>query len=140
MSRWTKICFWGLPGAALWRLWTSRSLRKLSEELANKEHQVSRTVVGERLHQQGYGLQANRKTREGHQHMDRDAQFQYIAARATFFLKDGQPVVSVDTKKKELVGNFKNAGRECRPQVCKPNPRKSRQSEASVRVTTLAGG
>jgi hypothetical protein len=96
-------------------LWTSRSLRKLSRELANKGHEVSHTVVGEILHRQGYGLQANRKTREGNQHMDRDAQFQYINARATSFLKDGQPVVSVDTKKKELVGNFKNAGREWRP-------------------------
>ena len=69
------------------------------------------------LQQAGYSLQANRKkTREGNQHMDRDAQFQYINARAASFLKDGQPVVSVDTKKKELVGNFKNAGREWRPQ------------------------
>jgi hypothetical protein len=97
-------------------LWTSRSLRKLSKELANKGHEVSHTVVGELLQQAGYSLQANRKTREGNQHMDRDAQFQYINARATSFLKDGQPVVSVDTKKKELVGNFKNAGREWRPQ------------------------
>jgi hypothetical protein len=97
-------------------LWTSRSLRKLSKELANKGHEVSHTVVGELLQQAGYSLQANRKTREGNQHMDRDAQFQYINARAASFLKDGQPVVSVDTKKKELVGNFKNAGREWRPQ------------------------
>jgi len=97
-------------------LWTSRSLRKLSKELANKGHEVSHTVVGELLQQAGYSLQANRKTREGNQHMDRDAQFQYINARAASFLKDGQSVVSVDTKKKELVGNFKNAGREWRPQ------------------------
>jgi hypothetical protein len=97
-------------------LWTSRSLRTLSKELANKGHEVSHTVVGELLQQAGYSLQANRKTREGNQHMDRDAQFQYINARAASFLKDGQPVVSVDTKKKELVGNFKNAGREWRPQ------------------------
>src|SRR3984893_16893571 len=97
-------------------LWTSRSLRKLSKELANKGHEVSHTVVGELLQKAGYSLQANRKTREGNQHMDRDAQFQYINARAASFLKDGQPVVSVDTKKKELVGNFKNAGREWRPQ------------------------
>ena len=96
-------------------LWTSRSLRKLSEELANKGHEVSHTVVGELLQKAGYSLQANRKTREGNQHMDRDAQFQYINGRASSFLKDGQPVVSVDTKKKELVGNFKNAGREWRP-------------------------
>lgn len=97
-------------------LWTSRSLRKLSQELANKGHAVSHTVVGELLQKVGYSLQANRKTHEGNQHMDRDAQFQYINARAASFLKDGQPVVSVDTKKKELVGNFKNAGREWRRQ------------------------
>ena len=97
-------------------LWTSRSLRKLSKDLAKKGHEVSHTVVRELLQQAGYSLQANRKTREGNQHMDRDAQFQYINARAASFLKDDQPVVSVDTKKKELVGNFKNAGREWRPQ------------------------
>jgi len=96
-------------------LWTSRSLRKLTKELAKKGHDVSHTVVGELLQQVGYSLQANRKTREGNQHIDRDAQFQYINKRASSFLKDGQPVVSVDTKKKELVGNFKNAGREWRP-------------------------
>jgi hypothetical protein len=96
-------------------LWTSRSLRKLSQELANRGHKVSHTVVGELLQKAGYSLQANRKTREGNQHVDRDAQFQYINARAASFLKDGQPVVSVDTKKKELVGNFKNAGRAWRP-------------------------
>lgn len=96
-------------------LWTSRSLRKLSKELTNKGHEVSHTVVGELLQKAGYSLQANRKTREGDQHMDRDAQFHYINGRAASFLKDGQPVVSVDTKKKELVGNFKNAGREWRP-------------------------
>jgi hypothetical protein len=88
-----------------------------TRQLANKGHEVSHTVVGELLQQAGYSLQANRKTREGNQHMDRDAQFQYIDARAASFLKDGQPVVSVDTKKKELVGNFKNAGREWRPKT-----------------------
>jgi transposase len=96
-------------------LWTSRSLRKLSKELANKGHKISHTVVGELLRKAGYSLQANRKTREGNQHVDRDAQFQYINRRAASFRKDGQPVVSVDTKKKELVGNFKNTGREWRP-------------------------
>ena len=96
-------------------LWTSRSLRKLSKELVSRGHEVSHTVVGELLQRAGYSLQANRKTREGNQHVDRDAQFQHINGRAAFFLKDGQPVVSVDTKKKELVGNFKNSGREWRP-------------------------
>ena len=81
-------------------LWTSHSLRKPSEELANKGHEVSHTVVGELLQKAGYSLQANRKSHEGNQHMDRDAQFQYINARATFFLNDGQPVISVDTKKR----------------------------------------
>jgi len=97
-------------------LWASRSLRKLSKELVSRGHEVSHTVVGELLQRAGYSLQANRKTREGNQHVDRDAQFQYINGRAAFFLKDGQPVVSVDTKKKELVGNFKSSGREWRPQ------------------------
>jgi len=104
----------GDPMRAL--LWSSRSLRKLSAALADKGHNVSHTVVGELLQKAGYSLQANRKTREGNQHVDRDAQFHYINARAASFLKDGQPVVSVDTKKKELVGNFKNAGREWRPE------------------------
>lgn len=63
----------------------------------------------------GYSLQANSKTREGTQHIDRDAQFQYINAQAKAFLTAGQPVISVDTKKKELVGNFRNSGREWRP-------------------------
>src|SRR6185436_11868694 len=81
-------------------LWTSRSLRKLSQELANRGHKVSHTVVGELLQKAGYSLQANRNTREGNQHVDRDAQFQYINALAASFLKYGQPVVSVDTKRR----------------------------------------
>jgi hypothetical protein len=73
-------------------------------------------VVGDLLRDLGYSLQANRKTKEGSRHIDRDAQFQYISRQATVFLKANEPVISVDTKKKELVGAFKNNGREWRPQ------------------------
>jgi hypothetical protein len=96
-------------------LWTTRSLRNLVKELAKKGHQVCPTVVGELLRGMGYSLQANRKTREGDQHIDRDRQFNYINSQAKAFLAAQQPVISVDTKKKELVGNFKNNGRDWRP-------------------------
>jgi len=96
-------------------LWTSRSLRNLVTELAKKGHNVSPTVVGDLLRRMGYRLQANSKTREGDQHIDRDAQFEYINRQAKAFLSASEPVISVDTKKKELVGNFKNNGREWRP-------------------------
>src|SRR5216683_684121 len=95
-------------------LWTTRSLRNLANELANKGHQVCPTVVGDLLRGIGYSLQANSKTREGGQHIDRDAQFHYINTQAKAFLAANEPVISVDTKKKELVGNFKNNGREWR--------------------------
>src|SRR6516165_6351437 len=81
-------------------LWTTRSLRNLVKELTRKGHKVSRTLVGELLHDLRYSLQANSKTKEGKQHIDRDAQFQYIADQATAFLKADEPVISVDTKKK----------------------------------------
>jgi DNA-binding phage protein len=96
-------------------LWTTRSLRNLVKELAKKGHTVCPTVVGDLLRRMGYRLQANSKTREGGQHIDRDAQFQYINTQAKVFLAADEPVISVDTKKKELVGNFKNSGREWRP-------------------------
>jgi Rhodopirellula transposase DDE domain len=96
-------------------LWTTRSLRNLVKELTKKGHTVCPTVVGALLRRMGYRLQANRKTREGGQHIDRDGQFQYINTQAKRFLAAGEPVISVDTKKKELVGNFKNNGREWRP-------------------------
>jgi Rhodopirellula transposase DDE domain len=96
-------------------LWTTRSLRNLVKELAGKGHEVCPTVVGNLLHDMGYSLQANSKTREGGKHIDRDAQFQYINTQAKAFLAAHQPVISVDTKKKELVGNFKNNGRDWRP-------------------------
>ena len=97
-------------------LWTSLSLRKLVSALAEKGHKVSASVVGELLHGLSYSLQANSKVKEGGRHIDRDAQFHYINDQAKKFLTAGEPVVSVDTKKKELVGNFKNNGRQWRPQ------------------------
>ena len=96
-------------------LWTARSLRNLVKELTKLGHQVSPMTVGKLLRGMDYSLQANKKTKEGRQHVDRDAQFQYIDRRARTFLKARQPVVSCDTKKKELIGNFKNNGREWRP-------------------------
>jgi hypothetical protein len=96
-------------------LWTTRSLRNLVNELAKQGHEVCPTVVGDLLRGMGYSLQANSKTREGSKHIDRDAQFQYINTQAKAFLAAHEPVISVDTKKKELVGNFKNNGREWRP-------------------------
>src|SRR5229473_7356372 len=98
-------------------LWTTRSLRNLANELANKGHKVCPTVVGDLLRGIGYSLQANSKTREGGQHIDRDAQFHYINTQAKAFLAANEPVISVDTKKKELVGNFKNNGREWHPKA-----------------------
>ena len=96
--------------------WTSKSLRHLSQVLRERDHWACPHVVADCLRELGYSLQANRKTREGSGHVDRDAQFQYISDQASAFLAAGEPVVSVDTKKKELVGNFKNNGREWRPQ------------------------
>jgi hypothetical protein len=95
--------------------WTCKSLRRLAGELTAIGHQISHTVVGELLKQQKFSLQANSKTREGDSHPDRDAQFVHINASVTRALTEQQPVISVDTKKKELVGDFKNAGREWRP-------------------------
>jgi len=95
--------------------WTSKSVRRLADELRALGHEVSHNLVAELLHASGYSLQANRKTREGPQHLDRDAQFRYILDQVRRFQKRGQPAISVDTKKKELVGDFKNAGREWRP-------------------------
>jgi transposase len=96
-------------------LWTSKSLRHLEEALQGLGHSVCPHVIADCLRELGYSLQANSKTQEGGGHMDRDAQFQYIADRAGSFLSANEPVISVDTKKKELVGNYKNNGREWRP-------------------------
>jgi hypothetical protein len=96
--------------------WTCKSVRRLAAELTARGHRISRTVVGELLRRQKFSLQGNSKTREGGDHPDRDAQFVHINQSVTAALAQQQPVISVDTKKKELVGDFKNAGREWRPQ------------------------
>jgi hypothetical protein len=88
--------------------WTCKSVRKLAAELRSRGHTVSHSLVAELLDDMGYSLQANRKTREGSAHPDRDAQFEYINARVQTALAKGEPAISVDTKKKELVGDFKN--------------------------------
>jgi transposase len=95
--------------------WTAKSLRTLAAELGAQGHQISARSVAPLLRQLGYSLQANRKTKEGSNHPDRDAQFRQINQTVTAAIAAGQPVISVDTKKKELVGDFKNAGREWRP-------------------------
>jgi len=95
--------------------WTCKSVRHLAEALTQKGHRVSHQVVSELLHQAGYSLQANKKKLEGAQHPDREAQFAYINEQVKKFLAKGLPVVSVDTKKKELIGPYKNGGREWRP-------------------------
>ena len=95
--------------------WTCRSVRNLADELATLGHKVSYPVVAELLHEMGYSLQANRKTQEGSNHPDRNAQFEYISARVESYMTARQPVISVDTKKKELVGNFKNGGQDWKP-------------------------
>jgi hypothetical protein len=96
--------------------WTCKSTAKLAEELTRQSHPVSDRTVAMLLKQNGYSLQANRKTREGSSHPDRNAQFEYINRQVTSFQKQLQPVISVDTKKKELVGEFKNPGAEWHPQ------------------------
>jgi hypothetical protein len=96
--------------------WTCKGTRRLAKELTAMGHKISRTVVGELLNAQKFSLQGNRKTLEGGQSPDRDAQFHHINESVTKALAEQQPVISVDTKKKELVGDFKNNGREWRPQ------------------------
>jgi transposase len=103
----------GDPQAPL--LWTAKSLRNLAAGLRELGHRISYSVVRELLRSLGYSLQANRKTREGGNHPDRDAQFCYINEQVKAALANCEPAISVDTKKKELVGDFKNAGREWRP-------------------------
>jgi transposase len=95
--------------------WTCKSVRRLAAELTRQGHRTSHRMVAAQLQQLGYSLQANRKTIEGTRHPDRNAQFEHINARVRAHLRQGEPAISVDTKKKELVGNFKNAGREWRP-------------------------
>src|SRR3954470_23662838 len=95
--------------------WTCKSLRRLADALQAQGHRISRTLVGELLHGLGFSLQANAKTHEGVSHPDRDAQFAFIDAKVKAALAAGEPVISVDAKKKELVGDFKNGGRALHP-------------------------
>ena len=95
--------------------WTSKSVRNLADELRGMGHEASHQLAADLLHELGYSLQANRKTREGPQHADRDAQFRYVNDAVRRFQQEKQPAISVDTKKKELIGDFKNPGREWRP-------------------------
>ena len=92
--------------------WTCKSIRTLSEELKKSGHAVSHRWVWATLHDLNYSLQANRKTEEGNQHADRNEQFEHINARVAKYSRAGNPVISVDTKKKELVGNYKNGGQK----------------------------
>ena len=110
--------------------WTSKSVRKLAEELNRAKHETNRQTVAELLHAMDYSLQANRKTLEGTEHPDRNAQFEHINERVQRYLAAGQPVISVDTKKKELVGDFKNGGRELRP---KGQPEKVRVHDFPIK-------
>src|SRR6266566_227350 len=95
--------------------WTCKSVRKLAEELQAQGHKTSHRMVAELLHDMGYSLQANQKTLEGSEHPDRNAQFAHLNGAVQQQLWAGEPVISVDTKKKELIGPFKNGGRELRP-------------------------
>ena len=104
----------GAPDSPL--RWTAKSVRTLAMALQRKGHAVSYHLVANLLHELDYSLQGNRKTREGPPHPDRDAQFRYITAHVRRAHRQGAPAISVDTKKKELVGEFKNPGREWRPQ------------------------
>lgn len=96
-------------------LWTCKSTAKLAQELQRDKHPVSDRTVATLLKAAGYSLQSNLKTKEGCAHPDRNAQFEYINRRVRAFARKSQPVISVDTKKKELIGEYKNAGREWRP-------------------------
>jgi transposase len=107
-------------------LWTCKSTRNLADALVELGHDISHQTVGRLLTDLGYSLQSNRKTEEGKDHPDRDAQFEHINGRVRRFQRRGQPVVSVDTKKKEIVGNYKNPGREREP---KGRPRRVKSKD-----------
>lgn len=109
--------------------WTCKSVRQLAAELQRMGHQTSHRMVAELLHEMDYSLQANQKTLEGSSHPDRDAQFHHISDKIREFQAERQPVISVDTKKKELVGDFKNNGREVRP---KGDPEKVRVHDFAI--------
>ena len=112
--------------------WTSKSTRTIAEDLARGGHPVSNVTVARCLAQMGYTLQANVKTREGPQHPDRDAQFRYLNRQVKSFRRTGDPVISVDTKKKELVGAFKNGGLSVT--VCHYPPGTSRWNKIEHRL------
>src|SRR6266704_3649699 len=95
--------------------WTTMSTRTLAAELTRQGHKVSADTVGDLLREEGFSLQGNARAIEGRRHPDRDAQFRYISARVAEHLAAGQPVISVDTKKKEKVGDYANTGREYQP-------------------------
>jgi len=107
-------------------VWTTKSTRNLADALTGGGHRVSDRTVARMLRAQGFSLQANAKVTEGRQHVDRDAQFGYLNAAVVEHLAIGAPVVSVDTKKKELVGEFHNGGREYQPQGPAAAPRSGR--------------
>jgi len=109
--------------------WTCKSVRNLSDELNRMGHKTSHRMVAELLHEMDYSLQANRKTLEGESHPDRNAQFEFINRKVKDLQIMEQPVISVDTKKKELVGDFKNAGKELRP---KGHPEKVRVHDFKI--------
>ena len=96
-------------------VWSSKSLRKLSEELKSEGYDISYRTVRILLREMDYSLKSNRKMNEGKSHADRNLQFEHINSRAIEFMKESQPVISIDTKKKELIGNFKNNGKEWKP-------------------------
>lgn len=95
--------------------WTSKSIRRLADELIRQGHKTSARMVAKLLRKMGYSLQANRKTREGGSHPDRDAQFKHINQKVELAIAEKNPAISIDTKKKELVGDFRNVGKELRP-------------------------
>jgi len=103
----------GDPCSAL--LWTSKSTYKIAEELNKEGYRAGRKIVGRILKTLEYSLQSNKKTREGSGHIDRDKQFQHINEKTKTFQSQNKPVISVDTKKKENIGNYKNNGKEYRP-------------------------
>ena len=113
LNDWCSPSIRGDPEAAL--LWVSKSQRHLSAALAERGFSAGQKLVGRLLKRLGFSLQANAKTREGANHPDRNAQFEHINAEVKAFQAAGEPAISVDTKKKELVGDFKNGGRELRP-------------------------
>jgi hypothetical protein len=98
--------------------WTCKSTRTLARALTKRDHPIGHVKVAQLLHGLDYSLQSNRKTEEGTDHADRDAQFRHINAVVKRCLADGSPVISVDTKKKELIGAYKNAGSDYRPEGC----------------------